>query len=118
MTVPLGKVTDFNKDECLDSMSRIINGCDGNDDNNPLDWKFGGKWQRGEYTYEVAPIRDKRPWPPIKATSGTCGGWYKVFFGAYDVEVAWWATWDNGQDTLLKSLRGCMGPYQVDIRLL
>lgn len=109
MTVSLGKVKDFNKEECLDSMSRIINGCDGNDDKNPMNWKFGGKWVRGEYTYEVAPKRDNRPWPPVQKTDGTCEGWYKALFGTYTVEGAGWATWDYGQDTLLKSLRGCMG---------
>lgn len=47
------KDSSFNKDECLQSFDRLINGCDGNDPNNPMNWKFGGRYVRGEYTYEI-----------------------------------------------------------------
>jgi hypothetical protein len=35
--------TNFDKNQCLESIKRIINGCDGNDPKNPMDWKFGGE---------------------------------------------------------------------------
>lgn len=74
--------SEFDKDECLESMDRIINGCDGNDPKNPLGFKFGGLWKRGEYTYKVNPKRDNRPWP-LKETYGWCKGGYHVTYSDY-----------------------------------
>ncbi|KAK1982132.1 hypothetical protein LZ30DRAFT_781565 [Colletotrichum cereale] len=34
----------FEKYQCLDSFDRIINSCDGGDDKNPLNFKFGRRW--------------------------------------------------------------------------
>jgi hypothetical protein len=42
----------FDKAACLESFDRIINSCDGNDPNNPLNLKFGGRWVRGNYNYQ------------------------------------------------------------------
>jgi hypothetical protein len=56
--------------ECLESMDRIINSCDGNDASNPMDWKFGGQWVRGENTWEVTALADYRPWPVIQTPDG------------------------------------------------
>lgn len=69
--------------ECLDSMSRIINSCDGNDPNNPMDWKFGGQWVRGDNTWEVTAMADQRPWPPVQSTNGSCDGWYHGVWSSY-----------------------------------
>ncbi len=99
----------FNINECMDSLSRIINGCDGNDPSNPMDWKFGGQYVKGEYTYEVNIKRDNRPWPVIQTTNGTCEGWYKALWSAYRLKGAGWSIWDYGQQTLLPSIRGCLG---------
>ncbi|KAK2616603.1 hypothetical protein QQS21_000426 [Conoideocrella luteorostrata] len=41
-----GTSTNYGERECEESMYRIINSCDGNDPNNPMDWKFGGEWVR------------------------------------------------------------------------
>ena len=99
----------FDKDECLESFDRIINSCDGNDPDNPMNWKFGGRYVRGAYTYEVNIQRDNRPWPPIKTPTGECEGWYKVFFGEYKMRGAGWSGWDSGQKTLLPKIKGCLG---------
>lgn len=103
------KAGTFDKDECLESFDRIINGCDGNDAQNPLDWKFGGRYVRGEYTYEVNIKRNNRPWPPIKETYGACEGWYKVFYSSYKLHGAGWSTWDKGEETIRPSIKGCLG---------
>lgn len=42
----------FDKDQCLETFDRIINSCDGNDDKNPLNFKYGGRWARGNYDYQ------------------------------------------------------------------
>jgi hypothetical protein len=102
-------VADFNKNECLDSFSRIINGCDGNDPMNPMDWKFGGEYKRGEYTYTLTPAADNRPWPPIQKTGGSCKGWYHGFWSSYEIYGAGFSDWDFGQQTLLPSIKGCLG---------
>jgi hypothetical protein len=83
--VELGDQTgDFDKDKCVESFDRIVNGCDGNDPENPLNWKFGGQWRRGEYNYEINVKRTNRPWP-LKEAYGSCKGWYKVLFGSYEI---------------------------------
>ncbi|KAL8930236.1 MAG: hypothetical protein Q9208_000853 [Pyrenodesmia sp. 3 TL-2023] len=99
----------FDKNECLESFDRIVNGCDGNDPENPMGWKFGGRYVRGEYTYEVNVKRDNRPWPPIKEPRGDCKGWYKVFYSDYKLHGAGWATWDKGEETLRPNIKGCLG---------
>lgn len=102
-------VADFNEDECLDSMERIINSCDGNDPSNPMDWKFGGQYVRGEYTYEVTPAADYRPWPPIQKTDGSCKGWWHALWSSYEIYGAGFSDYDYGQKTLLPSIKGCLG---------
>ena len=103
------EASDFDKDECLESFDRIINGCDGNDPKNPMNWKFGGRYVRGEYTYEVNVKRDNRPWPPITKPYGDCKGWYKFIYSDYKLHGAGWSTWDSGEDTIRPSMKGCLG---------
>ncbi|KAK4143162.1 SGNH hydrolase-type esterase domain-containing protein [Dichotomopilus funicola] len=100
---------EYSKAECKDSMSRIINGCDGNDPDNPMDWKFGGEWKRGRFTYQVNPQRENRPWPPPKETSGNCKGWYHGVWSSYVIKGQGWATNDWGQDTLEPAASDCIG---------
>jgi len=76
---------DFNKYQCEDSFKRIVNGCDGNDPNNPLNWKFGGRWQRADTTYEINVKRDNRPWP-LKKAHGKCKGDYKFVYSKYSIQ--------------------------------
>ncbi|CAK7197527.1 hypothetical protein SEUCBS139899_000175 [Sporothrix eucalyptigena] len=110
MVVQLGQgAATFNKSQCLDSLSRIINGCDGNDpDHNPLDFKFGGSYVRdeGRYTYEVNPKHDRTL---VKATTGDCEGNYKFLFGSYTLRGTGWAGYDYGADTLLPAAKSCVG---------
>ncbi|KAJ4165706.1 hypothetical protein LMH87_007327 [Akanthomyces muscarius] len=99
----------YDKQQCLDSMERIIHGCDGSDPENPMNWKFGGKWKRDEYTYEVNIKRDNRPWPAPKEADGWCKGKYKFLFSDFEMKGKGWSSWDYGQDTLLKKARDCLG---------
>ncbi|EMD58611.1 hypothetical protein COCSADRAFT_103181 [Bipolaris sorokiniana ND90Pr] len=99
----------FDKDQCIDSMRKIMNSCDTRD--NPMNWKGGGRYIReaGDIKYEMHPRRSNRPWPPPKNVYGRCEGWYKVLFGQYTIEGAGWATWDWGQKTMLPNMNGCYG---------
>ncbi|ROW17167.1 hypothetical protein VPNG_01101 [Cytospora leucostoma] len=100
---------EYDEDECINSMSRIINSCDGNDPDNPMDWKFGGEYTRGNWVYRVSPQRDTRPWPVMKAASGSCKGWYKGFFSSYTITGSGFSDYDWGQKTLLKEAKSCVG---------
>ncbi|AEO68674.1 uncharacterized protein THITE_2053289 [Thermothielavioides terrestris NRRL 8126] len=99
----------FSKAECKDSIDRIINGCDGNDPENPMDWKFGGEWQRGRFTYQVNPSRTNRPWPVPTAPSGSCKGWWHGVWSSYVIRGKGWATNDFGRKALEPSARSCIG---------
>ncbi|KJZ70863.1 hypothetical protein HIM_09728 [Hirsutella minnesotensis 3608] len=96
----------FDVNMCKESFDRIINSCDGNDSRNPMNGKFGGKWLRGGYTFELNPKKDRalylRP-------DGACRGRNS---GIFDTWVIWglgWAGHDWGQKTLLPAIRGCVG---------
>ncbi|EUC40694.1 hypothetical protein COCMIDRAFT_108112 [Bipolaris oryzae ATCC 44560] len=99
---------DFKKDDCIESFQRIVHSCDGNDPENPLNWKFGGRWRRDDYTYEINVKRDNRPWP-MKETYGSCNGDYKFLWSSYSIKGAGFSSWDHGQETILKQTRYCLG---------
>lgn len=99
----------FDKNQCLESLQQLIDGCDGNNPNNPLNWKLGGRKVIGEYTYEVNPERTNRPFPPISKTDGYCDGRYRFYFSSYTIRGSGWSTWDYGQDTLLPKIKACLG---------
>ncbi|KAI0425568.1 SGNH hydrolase-type esterase domain-containing protein [Xylaria sp. FL1042] len=44
---------------CLKNMSMIMDGCDGNDPNNPLNWKRGGNLGAGWVNYDIIPTIDQ-----------------------------------------------------------
>ncbi|KAL2861040.1 SGNH/GDSL hydrolase family protein [Aspergillus lucknowensis] len=110
--IELAETTDeFDKDECLESMARIVNGCGRDDPSNPMDWKFGGRWRRGDHTYTVTPQRE-RPWPKDGEDGGgrSCESWYFGSIGtSYSLQGAGWANWDYGQDSLLPAIEDCVG---------
>lgn len=101
-----GNAADFNKDECYESMRNLIHNCD---TKSKMNWKHGGKYVRGETTYEVNVRKANRPWPPPESPVGRCAGWYKVFFGSYEIEGGGFSTWDWGQKTMLPNMNGCYG---------
>jgi hypothetical protein len=102
-------VSAFDKDQCVESMKKLINSCDTSD--NPMNWKGGGRYIResGDYTYELNPRRNNRPWPWPRVAYGACQGWYKVFFSHYEVEGAGFSTYDHGQKTMLPNMDSCYG---------
>lgn len=75
--------TDSMRAECLESMDRVINSCDGKDPDNLMDWKFGGQWVRGDNTQEVTAMSETRPWPVIQTTRGNCEGWWLNVWSSY-----------------------------------
>ncbi|KAM0350177.1 hypothetical protein ACHAPU_003342 [Fusarium lateritium] len=101
-------VADYDEDECIDSMKKLIHSCD---TKSKMNWKSGGSYVRndGAYTYEVNPTRENRPWPPPEDPVGTCKGWYHVLWSSYEIEGGGFSTWDWGQQTMRPSMDGCYG---------
>ncbi|KOC17456.1 esterase family protein [Aspergillus flavus AF70] len=99
--------TQFSKQECLTTFMRIIHGCDLYRPENPLNLKHGGTWKKGRYRYELKTGHIRRPWP-VARPSGTCEGWYKVFFSRYTIRGRLWASLDHGEE-LRKSVKDCIG---------
>jgi hypothetical protein len=104
------KATTFDESACQKAIGTIINGCDvPSGANNPMNWKGGGKRVEGEFTYAVNIYRTNRPWPPPSKPTQSCEGWYKFLFQSYDIYGAGWATYDWGQQTLMKQVNPCCG---------
>ncbi|RAH65918.1 SGNH/GDSL hydrolase family protein [Aspergillus aculeatinus CBS 121060] len=101
----------FDEHQCLESFDRVINSCDGNDpEHNPMNWKFGGRWVRGNYIYEVNVMNSfKRPWPVIRAVDGSCRSKYRGLWESYWIRGRGWSTGDFGQRSLLPSAKTCVG---------
>ncbi|PYH98156.1 SGNH hydrolase [Aspergillus ellipticus CBS 707.79] len=99
----------FDEDECNKAVNRILDDCDGDDPDNPMNWKFGGKLVDGSYSYTIAPQRDNRPWPVPTEPTGSCKGSYKFLWDSYTIYGAGWASWDSGQKTLRPNSTHCFG---------
>ncbi|ELR02729.1 hypothetical protein VC83_00834 [Pseudogymnoascus destructans] len=100
----------FEVGACKKAIGTIINGCDvPHGDENPMNWKGGGKRVEGEYTYAINILRTNRPWPPPKKSTQACWGWYKFIFQSYNMYGAGWATYDWGQKSLMKEVNPCCG---------
>jgi hypothetical protein len=101
--------TAFNEGQCNKAVNVILDGCDGNDPENPLNWKFGGELVEGSYTYSISITRTNRPFPVITYPQQKCTSWYKGLWDQYDIYGAGWATWDSGQSSLKPNSTSCFG---------
>jgi hypothetical protein len=101
--------TTFNEGQCNKAVNQILDGCDGNDPSNPMNWKFGGQLVEGSYTYSISMTRTNRPFPVPKQPSQTCTSWYKLLWDQYDIYGAGWSTWDYGQQSLRPNSTSCFG---------
>lgn len=102
------KIADWAKDECLDAFGRITNGCDTNGDTNPMMWKGGGMWRKGERTYSIDIKRSNRPWPPPKKPYGDCDSQYKAVLSSFFLHGGGWVSHDKGE-ALKKAAGACTG---------
>ncbi|PYH81906.1 SGNH hydrolase, partial [Aspergillus uvarum CBS 121591] len=101
--------TSLDEASCNAAVNRILDGCDGNDPKNPMNWKFGGNYVNGAFTYNIAMSRTNRPYPAPTAPSAKCQGRYKAVLTRYNIRGAGWATWDSGQKTLRPNSTHCFG---------
>lgn len=97
---------DFDKQDCLDTFEKLINSCDTDEGSNPMHWKSGGRYTKGDYTYEINP----RWYRPFRTKAdGECNSHYKFLYSDYDISGSGWAGSDAGQDTILPAIKGCLG---------
>jgi hypothetical protein len=101
--------TNYDRNVCRDRLWAVINNCDGNDPENPMNWKFGGEFVHGDYTYTVSPRKHKRHWPVPKEAGGDCYGWYHGVWSSYVMHGYGWASHDWGQQTLMNAAKDCIG---------
>ncbi|KAI6779850.1 SGNH hydrolase [Emericellopsis cladophorae] len=109
LIITLGNgLADFDEDKCLESFESLIHDCD---TDNAMNWKRGGEYvvDGGDYTFEIYPKRDNRPWPPPSKPVGRCEGWWKVLFSHYEIEGGGFSTHDHGQKTMLPNMDTCYG---------
>ncbi|KAE8151869.1 SGNH hydrolase-type esterase domain-containing protein [Aspergillus avenaceus] len=97
----------FSYTECVDSFTRIIHGCDGLRDDNPLNLKHGGVYRKGKYSYELSMGPIQRPWP-LAREQGSCDGRYKFLFSHYEIRGTGWGTIDSGEK-LRERVKSCIG---------
>lgn len=95
-----------NMDDCVEFLlGRTIDGCDGNDPNNPLNWKGGGQLMLNDQVRFAVEPRALRQ-PAGKTVNGGCESTYKGVFNDFTV---WGAGFDGGDsgDALKNQVAGC-----------
>lgn len=111
ITVALSEhASGFDLHQCITSLRSIVDYCDvpvGR--SSPMNWKQGGQYVQGKYTYQIDVSRQNRPWPPPPKPLQSCAGWYKFIFHHYDIYGAGWANYDWGQESLLPAINPCCG---------
>lgn len=112
MTIALSRrVSGFDRDQCIASLSSIVNRCDiPSSGRDSIHWKYGGKRVKGAFEYTLDIARQNRPWPPPSKPSQRCEGWYKFIFHHFDIYGAGWASYDWGQHSLAPAINPCCGP--------
>ncbi|KAK0613258.1 SGNH hydrolase-type esterase domain-containing protein [Immersiella caudata] len=96
---------DFIKSQCVESLDRIINSCDGNDPTNPMNWKFGGKWVRESYEYEINPKKNRAM---ITRPDAACNSRYDWLYDTYWFYGKGWCNNDWGGQSMLPAARDCV----------
>lgn len=95
--------------QCHDAVNEILNGCDGNDPKNPMNWKFGGSLETETVIFSITPTRTGRVMPPYTTPIVACDAWYKVFYDSWDIYGGGFSDWDYGQKTILGNFTSCTG---------
>ncbi|KAK5001204.1 hypothetical protein LTR66_000082 [Elasticomyces elasticus] len=107
MTWPSGSAFVLSEADCNHYLGDLImNGCDGNDGNNPMNWKHGGTVQVDKVEYKIEPEKS-RPTAP-QTPGGSCDAQWKVALDSFTVMGQGWATADYGKG-LKDNLNGCGG---------
>jgi hypothetical protein len=82
----------------------IIDGCDADDPNDPMNWKGGGSVHVGEMTYYANPAAVRQPAP--KTPGGGCSTTWDALYDQVWIWGNGWSGYDWGS-TLQTELKGC-----------
>ena len=88
--------------DCGDALNSTMNGCDGNDPNNPMDWKGGGTIVSQNTTWSIQPTAPRQP--AAKAPGGQC----QVSELQFTLWGVGWSSEDYGA-CLKTNFNGCSG---------
>ncbi|KAK2865064.1 hypothetical protein FQN49_003942 [Arthroderma sp. PD_2] len=105
---PPGMKIPFNEDACKENLKQISDDCDGNDPENPMDYKGGGTITVEPKTlYHITPLAPRQPLP--NKPGGSCDVRYKFFLDEFWIWGNGYATSDYGQKEkgLMQQLKGC-----------
>ncbi|KAH8585999.1 hypothetical protein B0O99DRAFT_586533 [Bisporella sp. PMI_857] len=102
---PSGLAFKLREDECYMADDFSL-GCDGNDPENPMNWKAGGSFRVGKVEYVIQPMAT-RPTAP-KKTWAHCKTRYDFLYDSYWIQGGGWGTHDSGKGIKAK-LNGCAG---------
>jgi hypothetical protein len=92
------------KEECEAHFMDLIDNCDGNDANNPMNYKAGGLVTVGTNKYHITPEKPRQA--ASAGVKSACDSTYKAAFNDYVVWGHGWDSADNGQ-TLKQQVKGC-----------
>ncbi|KAM7219726.1 SGNH hydrolase-type esterase domain containing protein [Rhypophila decipiens] len=98
---------------CKESFDHLINRCDGNDPENPMNWKFGGKYIRGDVVFELEPTW---PRPMVTRHEGECNSHYYFLSSTYDMVGSGWALNAKDVAAMAWSIGSCSYTYQFEIK--
>ncbi|KAG9237195.1 peptidase S8/S53 domain-containing protein [Amylocarpus encephaloides] len=93
-----------NVEDCKKYLGTIVDGCDGNEPNNPENYKGGGSIKVGEVEYRVEPKAVRQ-----LAAEGKTGGCRTSYKWYYNEAWMWghgWASGDHGA-ALKEAVKGC-----------
>ncbi|OJD23538.1 hypothetical protein ACJ73_05103 [Blastomyces percursus] len=82
--------------ECLRFLrDMVLDGCNGNDPNNPMNWKGGGLLRADGATYKIEPLSQRQPFP--KEPSGLCKVTHANPYHHVVIQGIGWANSDWGK---------------------
>ncbi|KAG9228985.1 hypothetical protein BJ875DRAFT_446379, partial [Amylocarpus encephaloides] len=93
-----------NEGDCEKHFLELIDGCDGNDPKNSLNYKAGGVFTGGKSIYRMDPQSPRQP--ASNGKKGGCDSSYKLLYNEYTVWGQGWDSADHG-DALKNEVKGC-----------
>lgn len=105
MTWPSGSTFKPSESDCNHYLAdMLMDGCSGNDPENPMNWKRGGKLQVGDVEYRIEPLAPRHPAP--KEPWAGCDTTYKVVLDKFWIWGRGFANSDFGKK-LHEEVSGC-----------
>jgi subtilisin family serine protease len=92
------------EDDCKAHFLLLVDGCDGNDASNPVNYKGGGLVTVGTNLYHITPESLRQP--ASDGLKGGCDASWKALWNDYTIWGHGWESANNGQN-LKQQVKGC-----------